>query len=135
MMVKTIKPMIALFLVMLFVIQGTYICGADSQDADNDQSQIRYTYIAATYCSCNISGLTATCRADLTCRSSCYMTIKMELQKLKSGCYSTIQTWNTSNTGTYLTITKTKLINVLSTYRLKVTFAAGSETVTAYAYP
>ena len=59
----------------------------------------------------------------------------MELQKVKSGTYTTIETWSTSETGTTITITETRLINVLATYRLKVTFTAGSETIVRYAYP
>jgi len=59
----------------------------------------------------------------------------MELQKKKSGTYTTIETWNSSRTGSVLTMSEDRLINVLSEYRLKVTFSAGTETVVAYAYP
>ena len=53
----------------------------------------------------------------------------------KSGEYKTIETWNASRTGTILTMEEGRLINVLASYRLKVTFTAGSETVVSYAYP
>ena len=59
----------------------------------------------------------------------------MELQKLKNGNYSTIETYTKTGSGRYLDNTESRLINVLATYRLKVTFTAGGETVVSYAYP
>lgn len=59
----------------------------------------------------------------------------MELQKIKSGTYTTIETWNYSKTGTVISADESRLINILCTYRLKVTFTAGTETIVSYAYP
>ncbi len=59
----------------------------------------------------------------------------MELQKKKSGTYETIKTWSASKTGTYLSVAEKRTINLLSDYRLKTTFTAGTETRVAYAYP
>ncbi len=63
------------------------------------------------------------------------LSIKMELQKLKSGEYKTVETWNSSKTGYSIGMEESRLINIFATYRLKVTFTAGSETVVSYAYP
>lgn len=64
--------------------------------------------------------------------------IKMELQKLSSGSYSTIETWSQTFTGRSGALQESKATNPLSTYRLKVTFTAytssTSETRTVYAY-
>lgn len=52
--------------------------------------------------------------------------IKMELQKLSSGSYSTVETWEQVFSGTQAYYSEDKVTNPLSTYRIKAT-------VTAYA--
>lgn len=93
-----------------------------------------YTTISATTCGISISGITAHCNAGLTSKKSASLKIKMELQKKGSSSYSTVKTWTDSRTGTTLSVTGSKAINLLSTYRLKVTFTAGSETTIVYDY-
>lgn len=58
----------------------------------------------------------------------------MELQKEKSSGYETVETWTDSKTGTYLSMSESRNINVLSNYRLKITFNAGGETQVVYRY-
>ncbi|WP_298654032.1 hypothetical protein [uncultured Eubacterium sp.] len=58
----------------------------------------------------------------------------MELQKEKSSGYETVETWSESKTGTILSMSESRNINVLCNYRLKVTFTAGNETETIYKY-
>lgn len=127
-----------LFCVILAVVLS--ICSisntviASTTDDTSDNSGEKYSYIATTSAALSISGITATCTAKLRASSSASLSIKMELQKKKSGVYETIKTWSTSSTGTSLSINKTRAINVLATYRLKVTFKAGGETATVYRY-
>lgn len=68
-------------------------------------------------------------------KKSMVLKIKMELQKEKSSGYETVENWTSSKTGTYLSTKESKNINIFYDYRLKVTFTAGSETVTTYKYP
>lgn len=82
----------------------------------------------------SISGIKATCKSSLKTAKSMNLGIKMELQKEKSNGYETVETWTSSKTGTYLSMSESRNINVLSTYRLKVTFTAGSETEVVYRY-
>lgn len=82
-----------------------------------------------------IIGINAQCTACLQSYKSCQLTIKMELQKKKSGVYETIKTWSAGKTGTALSVSEKRAINLLSDYRLKTTFTAGSENKVAYAYP
>lgn len=105
--------------------------------AEDEENQImpRLSVISSTFTSIDISGVTATCKARMTTSSSASLSIKMELQKYSSGSYSTVQTWTTSGTGTSLSLTKTKTINILSDYRLKATYTAGSETSVVFDYP
>ena len=46
----------------------------------------------------------------------------------------TVETWTSSKTGTYLSMSESRNINILCDYRLKVTFTAGSEKETVYRY-
>ncbi len=126
---------------ILCVAMCLLMCGsmaAVALDVDSPETEIvepRYVNITATTCSFNISGINSTSSAVIHAKKSMSLKIKMELQKKKSGVYKTIETWNASRTGTYLTMEEDRLINVLADYRLKVTFTAGSETVVSYAYP
>lgn len=107
---------------------------ANNENLNDESVPERYSIISDYSANLSISGITATCTAKLRASSSASLSIKMELQKKKSGVYETIKTWSTSSTGTSLSINKTRAINVLATYRLKVTFKAGGETVTVYRY-
>ena len=64
--------------------------------------------------------------------------IKLELQKLSGGSYSTVETWEQSFSGRSGSMEESKLTNPLSTYRLKATFTAyggsNSESKEIYAY-
>lgn len=94
-------------------------------------------YYANIYsCSANlaISGIKAECKADIKANKSVNLKIKMELQKKKSSGYETVETWTSSKTGTILAMSKSRNINVLYKYRLKVTFTAGTEKEIIYKY-
>ncbi len=64
--------------------------------------------------------------------------IKAELQKLSSGAYSTVETWEQTFSGTSAFFEESKVTNPFSTYRLKATITAycgsASETKTIYVY-
>lgn len=100
-----------------------------------DSASVMNSNVSSNSCQLSISGINSTSTAEMTAAKSMSLSIKMELQKLKSGSYSTIETWTSSKTGVSLSMSETRLINVLATYRLKVTFKAGSETLVRYAYP
>lgn len=93
-----------------------------------------YVNIAKASGKLDVSGIKAKCTATLRAKKSVNLSIKMELQKEKSNGYETVETWTSSKTGTYLSMTESRNINVLSTYRLKVTFTAGGETEVIYKY-
>ena len=107
----------------------------DTKTKNADISPAKYSVISSYSCSISISGITATMKASLSSKVSASKQITMELQKIKSGVYSTIETYTKNGSETQLIFQESRLINVLATYRLKVTFTAGSETVLAYAYP
>lgn len=91
--------------------------------------------ISTDRCELTISGVKSTSTATMQTGKSMPLSIKMELQKIKSGTYTTIETWTASRTGMTLSMSEDRLINILATYRLKVTFTAGNETIVRYAYP
>ena len=114
-------------------LHGRY--GTDRDSPDTKIVEPAYENISANSCSLKISGVNSVSSAVLHAKGSMYLHIKMELQKIKSGIYQTIETWTASRTGMVLTMEEERLINVLASYRLKVTFTAGSETVVYYDYP
>lgn len=100
-----------------------------------DEIMPLYTTVNSANCSIVISGIKATCSASLTSQKSASLKIKMEIQKKKSGVYSTVKTWTKSKTGNAISDSQTRNINILYDYRLKATLTAGSETIVIYAYP
>lgn len=95
----------------------------------------RYSTVDSSKCGIKISGANASMNAILRTQKDTQLSITMELQKSKNGIFKTIETYEATKFGHLLDISETRLINVFATYRLKVTFTAGSETVVCYAYP
>ena len=129
------KSIIALLLAVILLMQIAPCAFAEDTETPVDDPIIeRYTNIDGAFCSCYISGITLYATATLTAKSSMSLKIKIEVQKLKSGEYSTVETWTGSKTGIYLTLDEHRTINIFSTYRIKVTFTAGGESTTLYDY-
>lgn len=125
---KTTKRLLAILLCALMIFSCMQIAAVASASTWNEN-------ISTNTCSLKISGINSTSIAKMTVAKSMALSIKMELQKVKSGTYTTIETWSSSKTGVTISMEETRLINMLATYRLKVTFTAGSETIIRYAYP
>lgn len=126
---RRIKQLIALVLcsIMIFsCFQLTAFC---------ETASVTNLNISNDKCKLTISGINSTSSASMQTARSMSLSIKMELQKIKSGTYTTIETWTASRTGMTLSMCEDRLINILATYRLKVTFTAGNETIVRYAYP
>lgn len=100
---------------------------------DNEISPY-YVNISDNSAKLSISGIKANCSANLQSKKSVNLKIKMELQKKKSSGYETVETWTSSKTGTILAMSKSRNINALCKYRLKVTFTAGAEKEVVYEY-
>lgn len=129
-------------LILVFAIILSVLCfgfsafASEPGDANDDEIIYRYKVISSHTSGVHISGITAICTAGLSAMYSTNLSITMELQKLSSGSYSTIKTWSkTDPNTTSIIIEGTRLINLLSTYRLKTTFTAGNETVVVYSNP
>lgn len=134
MLKKRIRAFISILLCCLFCFSIDSFAENDIQDS-KDIFPEKYSTISSMSCSLSISGINSVSFAVLRTNSSTTLKIKMELQKIKSGTYTTIETWNYSKTGTVISADESRLINILCTYRLKVTFTAGTETIVSYAYP
>ncbi len=131
---KVIKKSVCVFLCFMFIFLNTFAVLA-YEKASEDEQPTRFAVISTTSCNLVISGINSTSYATMQTSRIVSLSIKMELQKLKSGAYSTIETWSTSKTGSAISISEDRLINIFSDYRLKVTFKADSETYIAYTYP
>lgn len=129
--IKTSRKIIS-FLLAVLTIFSTAIVAIASENYN--EAVPYYTDIKNHNEMINISGIKATCSADVRVSSSKYLKIVMELQKKKSNGYETVKTWTSSKKGTNLSISESRNINVLCTYRLKVTYTAGSEKVVSYKY-
>lgn len=125
----------SLYLLFCSFLLFSFLAPNSGYALDQSEIQLQSIYINKSSCFISISGITANCTSSLNTRSSTKLSIKMELQKKKSGTYETIKTWSVSKTGTYLSVAEKRTINLLSDYRLKTTFTAGTETRVAYAYP
>lgn len=124
---------VILILTMLFSV---FAINSSAEAVDDEYGVMPcFTTIDAITTVFTISGLNSTSSVSLTSQYSTSLYIKIELQKEKSTGYETIETWTNSGTGTYLSLEKTRLINIFSDYRIKVTCKAGSETYTVYDYP
>lgn len=107
----------------------------DEQSNQTSGIGVRYVTIDAPYSSISVSGSTASCYSKLTAKKSVALKIKMTLQKKSGTTWSNVQSWSASKNGTSLTLSKTKSVASGGTYRLKVVFTAGSETVNQTVYP
>ena len=134
-MTKKAKTVLSLILAIILLAQlAPFALAADPETPVNDPVIEEYVNISSCNCSCYISGITLYASASLIAKSSMSLKIKIEVQKLKSGAYETVETWNASKTGTSLSLDNHRTINVFSTYRIKVTFTAGGEITTSYSY-
>lgn len=133
---KSFRNLIITLLVAMFAFSSAFSVNAAVIDNDDDLIATPYYTTISMHATCiSISGITATCSTTLSSTVSTSLSIKMELQKKKSGVYQTIETWTASKTGKTLGMDEKRNINILCDYRLKATFTAGSETVISYDYP
>lgn len=107
---------------------------------DNESEDVsKTTYISSHIENITHGAISTTVTAKVTGTTAVTkVKIKMELQKLSSGTYSTIETWSQTFTARTGSMEESKVTNPFGTYRLKVTFTAytssTSETRTAYVY-
>ena len=135
-MKRTMKRAVSIVLTCLMLVACALPVFAEDEQVDEQSiTDVRYSTIDTPYASLSISGSTASCYSKLTAKRSVSLKIKMTLQKKSGSTWSNVQSWSASKTGTSLTLSKTKSVTSGSSYRLKVTFAAGSETVSQTVYP
>lgn len=122
---QLIIKLCSVFLVMVLIFSMTSICSFAENDVKIVESKT--TYIDSTYGNIEHGVLKTTVSAKMTASSvATSVKIKMELQKLSSGSYSTVETWEQTFSGKSATMEESKITNPLSTYRLKATFTAYS---------
>ncbi len=131
---KTIRQSFSIILILTMLI-SIFSIYAYAESTEEPVATPRFTTISSVATSFTISGLNSTSSVVLSAKTSTSLYIKIELQKEKSSGYETLETWTKSGTGTVLSLEETRLINVFSEYRIKVTCTAGSETHVTYDYP
>ena len=133
-MLKIIKQSLSIILILTMLV-SIFSISAFAETSEETVVTPRFTTISSVATSFTISGLNSTSSVILSAKTSTSLYIKIELQKEKSSGYETIETWTKSGTGRNLSLEETRLINVFSEYRIKVTCKAGSETHVTYDYP
>ncbi|MBQ6023384.1 MAG: hypothetical protein IJL25_10685 [Clostridia bacterium] len=133
MMNRKLKAVLCLLLCAVCCVQMLAVVFASGSD-ETAPEETRYTNIDSCACVCYISGLTLYASADLHAKRTMSLSITCELQKLKSGDYETIKTWSASDYDMEISWSDSRLINLFATYRIKVTYTAGAESVTLYDY-
>ena len=136
-MKKLVLVMCSVFVAMVLVFSCFSIIGKAENEYEKNLE--RLTYIDGYKGSINKGLLSTTVSADITGKSNVTsVKIKMELQKLSDGSYSTIETWEQTFSGRNGSMEESKVTNPLSTYRLKATVTAysgsNSESQTFYEY-
>ena len=134
-MIKTIKKSVSIVLILTMLFSSFAVMSSAAEVEDDYGVMPCFTTIQSVTTAFSISGINSTSSVLLISKASTSLYIKIELQKEKSSGYETIETWTKSGTGTSLLLEETRLINVFSNYRIKVTCTAGSETHTKYDYP
>ncbi len=130
------KIVMAVSLVLTFLVVFS-ICGFGK--SITDLSDERMTYIDDYSGIISHGVISTTVKADIQGKTSVTsVKIKMELQKLSGGDYSTVETWEQTFSGRSGSMEESKLTSSLSTYRLKATVTAysgsNSESKEFYAY-
>ncbi len=125
----------AIVLVFLMVLSTAVLAVNTNQ---NDESE-KTTYISQTAGTIEHGAISTTVYGKITGNPSVTsVKIKLELQKLTDGTYSTVETWEQVFSGRTGSLEKSKLTNPFGDYRLKAVFTAyansSSETITSYYY-
>ncbi len=135
-MKKFLKKSISIFL-CLTIIFSVFSISLISNAADSESENTimpRYSTIASYGVGFDVSGFTATARANLTSQISTNLKIVIYLQKETSDGYETVKTWTETGTGYGIALEESATVNIFLNYRIKVTMTAGSETITVYRY-
>ncbi len=134
-MSKVFKKSTSILLVLTLLLSLFAISCYAVQDEEDYGVMPCWSTIDSIHTSFTISGLNSNSYVYLVSQVSTSLKIVVNLQKLKSGSYETIETWTETGKGTSLELDESRLINVFSDYRIKITCTAGSETNVSYDYP
>lgn len=127
--------MVISLVMTLFVLFSTFCFGESVANVSSE----KMTYIDNYSGDINQGVFSTTVQADIDGKTSVTsVKIKMELQKLSGGDYSTVETWEQTFSGRNGSMEESKVTSPLNTYRLKATVTAysgsNSESKTFYAY-
>lgn len=133
--VKTSFIQIMTILLSVTAILASGLILVNAANITDDEISPQYVTINNCMAHIEISGLKANCYASVSSDYSTSLSIVIELQKEKSNGYETIETWSASAQNDYLAMEKSRYINRLNNYRIKVTIKADRETTVLYKYP
>lgn len=124
---------------MVFILIISLANVVSFADSECKEEASRYTYISTFDGTISHGLISTSVKVEVTGKSSVTkIKVKMELQKLSDGSYSTVETWEQTFYSSEALMEESKLTNPFSTYRLKATVTAysgsNSESQTFYKY-
>ncbi len=130
-----VKKSLSIFLILTMLFSVLAINSSAETVEDEYGVMPCWSAIDGIGVSFTISGIVSTSSVVLTSKFDTTLYIKIELQKLESSGYETIETWTKFGNGTYVGLEETRLINIFEEYRIKVTCIAANEQHITYDYP
>ena len=101
---------------------------------DDSGVDLRYMNIDLISASITSKGTKVYLSTSVVSKSRNNIKILMCLERLDGTTYKTIADWSNSGTGTTLSVSGSRVYNVLKKYRLRSVVTVGNESVTVYRY-
>lgn len=130
-----------LTIIIVFTFGANTVLASETKSPTNDiiitddsGVDLRYMNIDLISASITSKGTKVYLSTSVASKSRNNIKILMCLERLDGTTYKTIADWSNSGTGTTLSVSGSRVYNVLKKYRLRSVVTVGNESVTVYRY-
>lgn len=130
-----------LTIIIVFTFGANTVLASETKSPTNDiiitddsEVDLRYMNIDLISASITSKGTKVYLSTSVVSKSRNNIKILMCLERLDGTTYKTIADWSNSGTGTTLSVSGSRVYNVLKKYRLRSVVTVGNESVTVYRY-
>lgn len=130
-----------LTIIIVFTFGANTVLASETKSPTNDiiitddsGVDLRYMNIDLISASITSKGTKVYLSTSVVSKSRNNIKILMCLERLDGTTYKTIADWSNSGTGTTLSVSGSRVYNVLKKYRLRSVVTVGNESVTVYRY-
>ena len=130
-----------LTIIIVFTFGANTVLASETKSPTNDiiitddsGVDLRYMNIDLISASITSKGTKVYLSTSVVSKSRNNIKILMCLERLDGTTYKTISDWSNSGTGTTLSVSGSRVYNVLKKYRLRSVVTVGNESVTVYRY-